>query len=171
MASDFQCPFCKQWHDSTMPPIVQNYVKTGKVRLAYINFPLGQHQNALPAAEAAMCAAAQDKFWPLHDSLFTRQQRWSELPNALPMFDSLAMRVGVQMPAWRKCVSSHAMMELIKADRDRGASAGVQSTPTFFIGTQRVAGSGPVNGPAYPYFKNVIEAELAKARAAKKPGS
>jgi len=172
-ASDFQCPFCKQWHDSTMPPIIQNYVKTGKVRIAYINFPLQQHRNALPAAEAAMCAAVQNKFWPMHDSLFARQEKWGEKPTALPMFDTLATRVGVNLPQWRACMVSHSMVPLISADRDRGQQAGVQSTPTFFIGTQRVPGAGPKDGPAYPYFKMVIEAELAKLRggSAKKPGT
>src|SRR5438270_1961275 len=58
--SDFQCPYCKQWHDQTYTAFVAQYVKTGKVRLAYVNFPLGIHVHAFPAAEAAMCAAAQN---------------------------------------------------------------------------------------------------------------
>src|SRR5258705_2057932 len=50
--SDFQCPFCKQWHDETFAKIDQEYVKTGKVRLAYLNFPLIRiHHNAQAAAE------------------------------------------------------------------------------------------------------------------------
>ena len=61
MASDFQCPFCKQWHDSTFGKLTQEYVRTGKVRLAYMNYPLPQHKNAMPAAEASMCAAVQGK--------------------------------------------------------------------------------------------------------------
>ena len=65
-ASDFQCPYCKMWHDSTYGSLVKDYVESGKVRLAYLNFPLSQHQNAMPAAEAAMCASVQDKFWPMH---------------------------------------------------------------------------------------------------------
>jgi protein-disulfide isomerase len=162
MASDFQCPFCKIWHDSTMGSVVQSYVKTGKVRLAYINFPLGQHRNAAPAAEAAMCASVQGKFWAMHDSLFARQERWGELPNAIPMFDTLATRVGVAMPAWRKCMSTHATAALIQADRDRGAAAGVGSTPTFFIGTRRLAGAVP-----FAEMRAAIDGELAKARAAK----
>src|SRR5215203_4863588 len=53
IASDFQCPFCKQWHDETYKPFMDEYVRTGKVKVAYINFPLGQHQNAVITAEAA----------------------------------------------------------------------------------------------------------------------
>src|SRR5919205_3448630 len=67
--SDFQCPYCKRWHAETYPAIKRDYVDAGKVRLAYVNFPLTGHKNAWPAAEAAMCAALQGKFWELHDSL------------------------------------------------------------------------------------------------------
>src|SRR5205085_7650403 len=53
--SDFQCPYCRQWHDSTYPTIRREYVDAGKVRMAYVNLPLSMHANAMPAAEAAMC--------------------------------------------------------------------------------------------------------------------
>src|SRR5688572_27758660 len=61
MASDFQCPACKHWHDAYSAEIMRDYVATGKIRFAYINFPLDQHMNARPASEAGMCAAAQGK--------------------------------------------------------------------------------------------------------------
>jgi len=51
-ASDFQCPYCKQWHDAAFQNLVDKYVKTGKIRLAFLNMPLGMHQHAVPAAEA-----------------------------------------------------------------------------------------------------------------------
>src|SRR5512141_1602286 len=60
IASDFQCPFCKQWHSETYRQFLDEYVRSGKIRVAYINFPLGQHQNAVPTAQAAMCASAQN---------------------------------------------------------------------------------------------------------------
>jgi len=156
-ASDFQCPFCKMWHDSTYGSLVKDYVASGKARLAYLNFPLNQHQNAMPAAEAAMCASVQDKFWPMHDSLFSSQPRWEMLPNAMPAFDSLAARLGVAMPAWRDCVSRHLTRPLIEADYARSQNAGVRSTPTFFVGDQQLAGF-----QAYPFFRQVVEAQLAK---------
>jgi protein-disulfide isomerase len=157
-ASDFQCPYCKMWHDSTYAPLVRDYVATGKAQLAYLNFPLSQHQNALPAAEAAMCASVQDKFWPMHDSLFSSQERWEVLQNAMPLFDSTAAHIGVSMPAWRECVSKHLTRPLIEADYERSRTAGVKSTPTFFVGEQLVAGFQP-----YSFFRQVVEAQLAKS--------
>ena len=156
-ASDFQCPYCKMWHDSAYAPLVHDYVEPGKARLAYLNFPLSQHQNSMPAAEAAMCASVQDKFWPMHDSLFASQPRWEALANAVPVFDSIAARIGVTMPAWRDCVARHLTRPLIEADYARLQSSGVRSTPSFFIGTQQLAGFQP-----YPFFRQVVETQLAK---------
>src|SRR3989344_6219200 len=65
--SDFQCPFCERFFTETLPLIEKNYIKTGKVRLVYRDFPLGFHENAEKAAEAAECADEQGKFWEYHD--------------------------------------------------------------------------------------------------------
>ena len=138
MASDFQCPFCKQWHDDQFNNIIQKYVKTGRVRMAYLNMPLSMHQFARPAAEAAMCASVQNKFWTMHDSLFATQKIWEVLQNPSSFFDTLANHNHVDMPAWRTCVSHHLTMPLIEADYDRAHSIGVISTPTFIIGTQKL---------------------------------
>ncbi|MGQ0641881.1 MAG: DsbA family protein, partial [Gemmatimonadaceae bacterium] len=76
IVSDFQCPYCKQWHDSAGEALRREYVATGKIRVAYVNYPLGQHRHAVATAEAAMCAGLQDKFWEYHDALFAAQKRW-----------------------------------------------------------------------------------------------
>src|SRR5689334_20625361 len=143
--SDFQCPFCKQWHDETFAKIDQEYVKTGKVRLAYLNFPLTRiHKNAQAAAEAAMCAGVQGKFWELHESLFQSQPKWAELKSPLAVFDSLARAAKVEPKGWNNCMSTHATAKLIQADRDRSTKAGVESTPSFFVGDRALAGAIPV---------------------------
>jgi protein-disulfide isomerase len=160
--SDFQCPFCKQWHDETFSKIDQEYVKTGKVRMAYLNFPLSRiHKNAQAAAEAAMCAGVQGKFWELHSSLFQTQPRWAESKTPIIVFDSLARAAGVELKGWDRCVTSHATAKLIEADRDRSAKAGVESTPTFFVGDRALAGAYPVDT-----FRVAIDQALAKLKSA-----
>jgi protein-disulfide isomerase len=159
--SDFQCPFCKDWHDKVFATIDRDYVKTGKVRLAYLNFPLSSiHRNAQAAAEAAMCASVQGKFWELHSSLFDTQSKWQGLSDPKATFDSLAVAAGVEPKTWRSCMTTHATAALITADHDRSQSAGVQSTPTFFIGSQKIEGALPLDN-----FRQVIDQELAKAGA------
>ena len=140
VVSDFQCPYCKQWHDETFATFRDQFVKTGKVRLAYVNFPLNSHVFAWPAAEAAMCAGAQNKFWEMHDALFTSQGRWEAMPNPATFFDSLARSVGVDIDTWRTCFSSGRMKPLIQADHDRAARAGASATPSFMIGDKILAG-------------------------------
>jgi protein-disulfide isomerase len=160
--SDFQCPFCKQWHDETFAKIDQEYVKTGKVRMAYLNFPLTRiHKNAQVAAEAAMCAGVQGKFWELHSSLFQSQPRWAESKTPVVVFDSLARAAGVELKAWDRCMTSHATAKLIEADRDRSSKAGVESTPTFFVGDRALAGAYPVDT-----FRVAIDQALAKLKSA-----
>ena len=161
-ASDFQCPFCKQWHDEEFQKLVNNYVKTGKIRLAFLNMPLGMHQHAVVAAEAAMCASAQGKFWPMHDALFTAQKDWEGVQDPTAIFASLAGKAGVNTASWQKCMKDHLTLPMIQADRERVVSAHVNSTPTFFVGDQMIPGADAKLGPA-------IDSALAKA--AKKPGN
>src|SRR5918999_1048557 len=102
VASDFQCPYCRIWHAETYPALIKDYVRTGKIRMAYLNYPLNSHKNAWPAAEAAMCASVQGMFWEMHDAIFANQSRWSTMPNAMPVFDSLAVnKFALNPDEWR----------------------------------------------------------------------
>ena len=157
--SDFQCPYCKQWHDNAYAAIDREYVQTGKVRMAFINFPIPSlHPNATAASEAAMCASAQGKFWELHDALFETQEGWAAMRDPMPKFDSLAVAAKVDPTAWRKCMSSHATAALIAADRERASRSGVQSTPSFFIGKRAMVGAFPVDS-----FRVALDAAIAAA--------
>jgi protein-disulfide isomerase len=155
--SDFQCPFCREWHEQSYAAIKKEYVDTGKIRFAYINFPLPMHKNAWPAAEAAMCAATQDKFWPMHDSLFASQDRWAGAANPEPVLDSIAVSVGVTPGPFTQCVTQHQMRALIQADIDRATQSGVNSTPSFLIGGKMIEGAKPTD-----VFRSAIDEELKK---------
>jgi protein-disulfide isomerase len=158
--SDFQCPYCKVWHDRTYGAIKREYLDTGRARLAYVNFPLGQHQHARLAAEAALCAGTQGRFWEMHDALFDTQDEWSRLPSADSIFLALAQRAGVNAEEQRACLASDVMLPLVQADLERARGAGAQSTPTFIIGDERIEGAAPIED-----FRRMIDAALA-ARAA-----
>ena len=155
--SDFQCPYCRMWHETTYPTLVREYVETGKARLAYVNLPLPSHRNAWPAAEAAMCSGIQGKFWPMHDRIFSTQERWAGMADPTPFFDSLATAAGVDARRMRGCVAARTTQPLIQADFDRSFAAGINSTPNFLIGGQRLEGAQPIEA-----FRRAIDAELAK---------
>lgn len=157
VVSDYQCPFCKRWHDETAPLIERDYVRTGKVQIAYLNFPISaSHPNAQAAHETAMCAAEQDRFWPVSDALFDTQSEWNSLRNPRPYFDSLAVARGVEATRFRQCITGGEMRELIAADLDRAQRIGVGSTPTFLIGGRPLIGAQP-----YDAFRRAIDAALA----------
>jgi protein-disulfide isomerase len=160
--SDFQCPFCKTWHDSVYRSLRREFVTPGTVRLAYINYPLPNHQNAMPAAEAAMCAGTQGKFWEMHDGLFDAQEAWAPLPNAAAVFDSVAQRAGVDVAAMRTCIAQGAMRALIQADAARAQESGVEATPSFIIGGDvLIRGAQPIET-----FRRAIAQKLAARPAA-----
>jgi protein-disulfide isomerase len=164
MASDFQCPYCKMWHDRAFQQVLKTYVNTGKVRLAFLNMPLSMHPNAVPASEAAMCASVQNKFWPMHEALFASQKDWETLPNPDSAMTAIAKKQGVDMAKWTPCYKDHLTRPLIQADHDRAVQSHVNSTPTFFIGDQVIA-SADADVPG------AIEAALKKVHAAKKPAT
>lgn len=164
--SDFQCPFCRVWQQETYPALQREYIATGRARLAYINLPLPNHQHALPAAEASMCAGAQGRFWELHDAIFETQPRWTGLGDARQFFDSLAATTGVEMAPWRECVQSRIMQPLIRSDYNRAVSSGANSTPTFLImGDSTLRGAQPamlVGAQPIENFRQAIDAMLAR---------
>jgi protein-disulfide isomerase len=154
--SDFQCPYCKQWHDSTYRPLMREYVESGKIRFAYLNFPLPNHANAVPAAEAAMCAGLQGKFWEMHDALFQGQAQWSSSANPWPVFTQLATARGIDAAVMRACADADSVLPLVQADASRAMEVGVKSTPTFLVGSMMLEG-------AYPFdaMKQVVDSVLA----------
>ena len=154
--SDFQCPFCKKWHEETGPIIEREYVNTGKVRVAYLNLPISSHRNAQPAHEVAMCAAEQGAFWPVADALFATQDRWKSRAQPEPYFDSLAARLVDDDARYRRCIATGVTRPLIDADVQRVTRIGVGSTPTFIIGQQMVVGAQPIEA-----FRRLLDAALA----------
>ncbi len=156
--SDFQCPYCKEWHDATYKMVLDDYVKTGKVRMAYVNFPLSIHPHAHQAAVAAMCAGAQDKFWPMHDALFASQSKWEAEADPAASFETLAKSVGVDDAKYRACLSSPSIAALITGDQQRAKGGGVSATPSFWVGGKLIEGAIPTSE-----MKAAIDQALAAA--------
>lgn len=75
--SDFQCPYCRRHTEDTQPQLDEAYVRTGKIMWVFKHFPLAIHPQAPAAAQAAMCAGQQGRFWDMHDFLFARPEEWS----------------------------------------------------------------------------------------------
>ncbi|HCM36794.1 MAG TPA: disulfide bond formation protein DsbA [Candidatus Wildermuthbacteria bacterium] len=151
--SDFQCPFCRQFH----PTMRQALAEYGdQVRWVYKHFPLDQlHPQARPAAEASECVAEQkgsEGFWQFADALFENQER---LGSAL--YREAAEQSGFDMTQFDACVSERKYQDKVEAQMQEGIRFGVTGTPGNFVNDTLVPGALP-----YANLKTIIDAELEK---------
>jgi protein-disulfide isomerase len=156
--SDFQCPYCRAFASETFPQLDKEYIKPGKVRWVFINFPLTSvHANAAAAAELALCAAQQRGFWRMHDLLFQYQEAWAPLKEAGPFFVSLADSAGLSKQTILSCLQSPQAIEQVKADAEGASRSGAASTPTFYIEGGLLEGAVPVK-----VFRQVLDSVYAE---------
>ena len=142
--SDFQCPYCKRFTEQFFPAIEKEYVATGRVRWIFINLPLvSLHANAVPAAEFAMCAAREGKFWPAHDLLYRRQEVWAPLKNPAAFLLSLADSLKIPRARIMPCLEKGETRELVRSDSEGSVKSGAGSTPTFYVEGGILAGAYP----------------------------
>jgi len=153
--SDFQCPFCSRV-EPTLTQMEKEYA--GKVRFVWKNYPLPFHNNAEPAAEAAMAANAQGKFWQMHDKLFQNQTALDG--SALEKY---AGEVGLNVAKFKSDVEAKKFKATIESETKEGQAVGVNGTPAVFINGRKISG-------AYPFetFKKIADEELAKKTGKKK---
>ena len=159
MVSDFQCPWCAKFERDTWPAIRDEYVFPGKVRVAFLNFPMPAHRNSWAASEVAMCTAGQPtgKFWPIHDAIFREQEHWETESDPLPKLLQQLDKLGMPVDSISSCIKQHLTRPLIQGDIDRATRAGATSTPTFFIGGTPLIGAASITE-----FRKAIDAALAK---------
>lgn len=132
--ADFQCPACREFALTTFPIIDRDYIQTGKVRWVFVNFPLTRlHKNALAAAQVAMCAARQNRFWPVHDALYRTQASWADMERPWPALIALADSTGVGHDALVSCLDTRATVDAIARDAQGSMRAGANATPSFYI--------------------------------------
>jgi protein-disulfide isomerase len=116
------------------------------------DFPLPNHAQAFKAAEAALCAGDQGKYWEMHDRLFADQRALE-----VPALKNSATSLGLDMGTFNQCLDSGAHQSHVQADLDLGEKMGVNSTPTIYINGRAVIGAQP-----FEVFKAIIDEELAK---------
>jgi protein-disulfide isomerase len=163
--SDYQCPFCRRFSNSTLPQILKDYVDTGKMRYVFRDFPLPSiHPAATEAAVAARCAGQQGKYWEMHDRFFAdpksvQAKNWKDHAEALDL-DGADFDV---------CMADESHERAVRQSAADGGKIGVSGTPTLFLGTlgpdgETVKATEIIRG-AQPYgnFKQLIDGLLAKA--------
>jgi protein-disulfide isomerase len=132
---DYQCPPC-----GTLAEPINQLEKEFRphVRIIFYNFPLPNHQHARTAACAAEAAGLQGKFWEMHDLIYREQPHWSKATDVQSLFVSYAGMLGLDLERFKKDMESDAIKSRVDADAKRGASIGVQNTPTIFLNNRAI---------------------------------
>ena len=146
--SDFECSYCARAH-SHLKSLIDRRGKDVRVIFRYL--PLDMHKHARDAAEVAVCANDQGKFWPLADALFANQKQMehSQILDA-------AEKVGIDRVKLEACLATGDAKRMVQADIDEADAIGIGSTPTFFINGHYI-GSMPQVG-----LDALVDQELGK---------
>jgi protein-disulfide isomerase len=149
--ADYQCPFCNRAR-----PVVDELLAAypGKIRFYVRHNPLPFHPNAPLAAEAALAAEGQGKFWEMNDKLagnffnLTRED-----------LEKYAQELGLDLAKFKQALDTGVYRVRVDQDRDVAGKIGANGTPTFFVNGRMLVGAQPAEA-----FKEIIEEELVSAQ-------
>jgi protein-disulfide isomerase len=160
--TDYQCPFCRQFHLTVFNDLKKNFIDTGKVRFYSRDLPLDAlHPNATRAAQAARCAADQGQFWTMRNLMGAN-------PDKLDMdhLTGFATDLKLDTLAFRNCVDSGKYKNAVESDIQEASRIGAQATPSFVVGKSTAQGvDGELMIGALPYAN--FEQKLKQLEAAK----
>jgi protein-disulfide isomerase len=147
--SDFNCGYCRKWHQETFQPLLDAY--PGQIRFVHRDYPF-LSEESLNAAVAAQCAYEQDAFWEYHDRLFTRSE-----PKGAETYLLFAQELGLNIQNFQACLESESALEEVIHDAQFASDIGIRGTPTFFINGIMVVGAQPLQ-----VFISIIDQELGE---------
>ena len=163
--SDYECPYCGQYAAQVYPRIDQDYIKTNKINYVFKNLPIEQlHRQSFKAHVAAACAGDQQRYWEMHDRLFTDQRNLS-----LDRFVEIASMLQLDPVTFRSCVESTKHEAMIREDIAEAQSGGVRGTPVFVLAYTDPKGQSItparviVGAQPFEAFKEAIDALLTEA--------
>ena len=152
--SDFQCPFCAQFA-GTIRSMQRTQIPGVSIIIEFKNFPLDFHPEAQLAAQAALAAKEQGKFWEMHDLLFANQRNLQR--SSLFRF---AQELKLDADRFGQDLDSERLRLLIESDRKEGIKLGVNSTPSFYVNGKPYAGA-----KSYDQLKQLVENEVRQMQA------
>ena len=129
---DYQCTFCYRFHENTLNIINEDFIKTGKVKLVFKDFPLNGPDSLL-AAEASYCAEDQEKYWQYHDELY---KNWGGERTGWITRESLdrfAVIVDLDLVEFNTCLNEHKYQNRVIALYEFGKEIGIDATPSFLV--------------------------------------
>lgn len=155
---DYQCPFCRKFEEESITRLMDEYVKTGKVKIVYKDFQfLGPDSQTAGLAEHAVWEVAPDKFSQWHKAMYDKQDNenggWGDKTDILALTESLGI-VSAKV-AQRMTGKAAEYQKMMDDDKAEGGAFGVSGTPSFIIGTRLLVGAQP-----YSAVKQLIDLAL-----------
>ncbi|MDH3765562.1 MAG: DsbA family protein [Nitrosopumilus sp.] len=129
---DYQCTFCYKFHQNTIDTINEDFIKTGKVKLIFKDFPLNGPDSLL-AAEASYCAQDQEKYWQYHDELYKNwggeRTGWITRES----LDEFGNTVNLNLDEFNTCLDEHKYQSKVISLNEFGKKIGIDATPSFLV--------------------------------------
>jgi protein-disulfide isomerase len=159
--SDYQCPFCRAFHNGTFEELKKNWIDTGRLRFISWDMPLEMHSNAAKAAQAARCAGEQNKFWEFRSLLISNADKLGAddilgYAQQVPQLD---------VDRFKTCLKADGFTDAIKKSVVEANGQGISGTPTFLIGKTQgdiVDGVIVVGGKPIADFENMFKEQMGK---------
>lgn len=149
---DLKCGMCKYANREVISKLNDQYIKTGQVRVVFLEFPLGFYAKEVELAQAAKCAADQGRYYDYINHLY------KNLKTSSPdLSSSYAQEIGLDASEFERCVSSQRYLETVREEFETGKKLSVKGTPNFFVNGYQVRGAKPL-----AFFKELISREFAK---------
>jgi protein-disulfide isomerase len=139
--SNYQCSFCGQYVREAFPAIKEQYIDTGKIRYALVDYPFEHFRYSEKAAQAVRCGGDQGKYWEIHDLMMRNQDLLYDL-------DYFAETLGLDVVEFRSCLDTEKYRDAVKKDIDLSLELKVSGVPTFFIGII----TDPENPQTFQFF-------------------
>lgn len=156
--TDYQCPYCKRFHSGTFEELKKSYIDTGKVRWVIYDLPLKIHPLALNAAEAALCAGDQGKFWELHDMLLS-----TDAPPDDGLIEKSAEGLSLDIKGLQSCLKSGKYSAEVQKEGAQATALQIIHTPTFLVAKStkdKLDGVVILGAQPFATFQSAIDALL-----------
>jgi protein-disulfide isomerase len=160
---DYQCPYCKIWHDSIQSQIISTYINTGKsVKLIFRPFPFlderyPQLNESHLMVQAAYCAREQNRFWDYHNALYSNQQNENSGFWTTDRLKSLANVLKLDTDKFNSCLDSNKYKDQANTDATNAIKRGINGTPTVIVNGKTLT------TPDFGEIQKAVDAALSSA--------
>ena len=156
MFTDFQCPYCAQWSEETLP-VMREYVDRGELRIEWRDVNV-YGDDSERAAKAVVAASMQDQLEAYHDALFEGGEIRSTGELSEEALIETAAELGLDTEQFEQDMNSPEVQDVVDANAQQGIDIGAMSTPAFIIGGTPTVGAQPTE-----HFTQLVDEALAEA--------